>query len=81
MQKYKLLEEGKSCSLYRMKYNDGYYKYLVKDEEGDSLAMAVIESVCPPENMVRLVKEYDIKKVHAERRAEHKKWEKQFVEK
>lgn len=82
MQKYKLIEQGKDCALYRMAYTDGYhFKYLVKDKEGDILSMAVIQSMTPPQDMLDLVKSYDLEKIHAERRAEHKKWVEQFVEK
>lgn len=81
MQKYKLLEQGKDCALYRMTYSDGTYKYMVKDVEGDILAMAVTHAGCPPDTMQKLVRTYDLSKVHAERRAEHNKWVEEFVEK
>lgn len=81
MQKYKLLKQGKDCALYGLRYDDDTNKYLVKDTEGDVLAMAVTRLSSPPSRFVELVDTYDLRKVHAERRAEHKKWEKQFVEK
>ena len=82
MQKYKLIEQGKDCALYRMGYDDDYhYKFLVKDKEGDILSMCVIQSRTPPQDMVELVKTYDLEKIHAERMAEHNKWVERFVEK
>lgn len=81
MQMYKLLEEGKSCSLYRTKYADGHYKYMIKDIDGDVIAMTVTSSNVPPDKYYELVKTYDIEKIYAEKRAIHKRWIEQFVEK
>lgn len=80
MQKYKLLKQGKDCALYRMKYDDGNYKYMVKDNEGDVLAMHVVPFSSAPVELVELVDTYDLEKIHAEKRAEHDKWVKEFVE-
>ena len=81
MQKYKLLKQGKDCALYRLCYTDPVrYKYMVKDTEGDVIAMCVVANRNAPEDLVKLVDTYDLEKIHAEKRAEHSKWVKEFVE-
>lgn len=80
MQKYHIVKQGKDCALYMMKYNDGDYKYMVKDKEGDVIGMSVNSSPCPPTTLTDLVDTYDLEKIHAEKRAEHDKWVKEFVE-
>jgi len=81
MQKYKLLKQGKDCALYRLCYtNPVRYKFLVKDKEGDLIAMCVTATCNAPDDFVELVDTYDLDKIHAEKRAEHDKWVKEFVE-
>ena len=80
MQKYKCIKQGKDCALYVMKYEDGNYKYMVKDKEGDVISMQVNPFCFAPDIMTELVDTYDLEKIHAEKRAEHDKWVKEFVE-
>lgn len=80
MQKYKLLKQGKDCALYKLEYRDGTVKHMVKDKEGDIIAMSVQTPPVVLDDMTELVDTYDLEKIHAEKRAEHDKWVKEFVE-
>ena len=80
MQKYRCIRQGKDCALYCTKYNDGDYKYMVKDKEGDVIGMSVNPSPYPPTTLIDMVDTYDLEKIHADKRAEHDKWVKEFVE-
>ena len=80
MQKYKCIKQGKDCALYVMKYEDGTLKHMVKDKEGDIIAMSVRKPPVILDEMTELVDTYDLEKIHAEKRAEHDKWVKEFVE-
>ena len=80
MQKYHIVKQGKDCALYMMKYNDGDYKYMVKDKEGDVIHMSVQPQPEVPDELNEFVDNYDLENIHAERIAEHDKWVKEFVE-
>ena len=81
MQKYKLLKQGKDCALYFLCYTDPIrYKFLVKDKEGDVIHMSVQLQPEVPDELNELVDNYDLEKIHAEKRAEHDKWVEEFVE-
>lgn len=80
MQKYKCIRQGKDCDLYKMVYEDGTVKHMVKDKEGDVIAMSVRKPPVDITDMAELVDTYDLEKIHAEKRAEHDKWVKEFVE-
>ena len=79
MQKYHLVKQGKDCALYRLPYSDGTVKYMVKDKEGDVIAMKVQPYPVVVDDLLELVDTYDLEKIHAEKRAEHDKWVKDFV--
>lgn len=80
MQKYQLVKQGKDCALYRLPYADGTVKYMVKDNEGDVIAMKVQQYPVIVTDLIEIVDNYDLEKIHAEKRAEHDKWVKEFVE-
>lgn len=81
MQKYQLLKQGKDCALYVMKYADGTLKHIIKDKEGDVIIMCVGNPTEEQLNkLFEKVDTYDLEKIHAEKRAEHDKWVKEFVE-
>lgn len=80
MQKYHLVKQGKDCALYRLSYADGTVKYMVKDNEGDVIAMKIQQYPVTVDDLIEIVDTYDLEKIHAERRAEHDKWVNEFVE-
>lgn len=74
-EKFKLIKRKEDCVLlYKAVGNDA--KYVVKDIEGDIIYMS-LNNLKGAENAFE---EYDINKVHEEKKREFEKWLKQFAE-